>query len=83
MNVATWTSDYYRRTGRLPASIEELRPAPNQPDPKEDPLHDAWGHYLAIVPVGPGFIVRSPGADGIANTGDDIEYRVTHAATER
>jgi hypothetical protein len=82
MNVATWASSYFRRTGRLPATLNEVRPSPEEPDPKEDPLHDAWGRLLEIASVGSGLVVRSSGADGLANTADDVEYRVPHAAGE-
>lgn len=83
MNIAKWASDYVRRTGHLPAKVNDVRPAPEQPDPKDDPLHDAWGRSIEIVAAGAGFVVRSWGADAIANNADDIEYRVAQASGER
>src|SRR3569833_1912359 len=82
-NVAKWTSDYARRTGRLPSNVNAARPVPEQADPRDDPMHDAWGRAREITAVGTGYVVRSVGGDGLPNTADDIEYRVPCANAER
>lgn len=68
------------RTGRLPRSLDEVRP----PDdvaagyvPLDRFLRDGWGRAIEYQP-GPtsrSYELRSLGADGQARTGDDITLR--------
>ena len=84
MNVAKWTSDYFRKTGRLPQDMQSIRPtAAPEKDAKDDVLNDVWGRPFAVVAVDSGFVVRSAGPDGQQSTPDDITYKVNHSAREQ
>ena len=75
-----WIRASVARTGRLPRSIDDVRP----PDdvaagyvPLEQFLRDGWGRAIEYQP-GPAsrsYELRSLGEDGQARTGDDVTLR--------
>ena len=75
-----WIRASLARTGRLPRSIDDVRP----PDdvaadyvPLEQFLRDGWGRAIEYqtAPASPSYELRSLGADGQARTGDDVTLR--------
>jgi hypothetical protein len=81
LNLAKWSGDYFRVNGRLPEDPRELAKGPPPSDPKEDPLNDAWGRPIQLIPMGKGLEVRSLGPDGQANTEDDVVHHVEDVST--
>ena len=72
-----WIRASVARTGRLPRSIDDVRP----PDdvaadyiPLEQFLRDGWGRAIEYEPgtASRSYELRSLGADGQARTGDDV-----------
>ena len=78
--IDDWIRGSIARTGKAPASLDELRPPESDAGryvPLERFLRDGWGrsieyHYSADTKT---YELRSPGEDGVVGTRDDVTRR--------
>ena len=68
---------YYTQNGKYPESSSWLSDIQNS---LNAPAEDAWGNPLVYQQMndGAGFVIYSDGADGVAETDDDIELGPDH-----
>ena len=69
-------NEYHVLSNSYPETIEAVLSLPQVQHFVEsiqpDPLIDGWGNPLAYVASGEGFLISSPGPDGILGNGDDM-----------
>lgn len=74
-NIAYYATIQFFDSGTRPASLEELVSSGAIPD--SDLLHDAWGRPMTLTSGTNTLLLRSYGADGEADTDDDITLNVS------
>ena len=78
--IDVWVRAAIARDGNPPASLDAVHP-PDADAARYVPLdrfmHDGWGREIDYdyAPETESYELRSPGADGVPNTGDDVVLR--------